>query len=147
MAPEGRRRVAAPGAPLVIVQEKDTVVAKTPSEAVAVTVVVPVCVGVPLMKPVAAATVSPAGRPVAVNRRGTPSGSTAARASVRAWPTGLVCGPGLLIVGRALLFLHTSGERSPSTPVAEDETAKQYVCPAVAFTSWRVTLPTSRRCV
>ena len=57
---------------------------RTPSETDAVTVNTPALVGVPLMRPVDAATKSPAGRPAAAYVRGSPSGSEPASCSVAA---------------------------------------------------------------
>ena len=66
MAPVGVSRLAVPGGPPVTDQLKETVDDHCPSETVALTVVDPACVGVPLMMPVDGATVRPAGSPVTV---------------------------------------------------------------------------------
>src|SRR5678815_4896041 len=114
MVPDGRSSVAAPGALPVTVQPKDTVAEDWPSDTVALTVVDPDCVGVPLMMPVACMTVRPAGSPVTVYVSGAPSGSTPESDRLSTWPIGLVWSPGLASVGAAFPAAHTSLDRSPS---------------------------------
>src|ERR1700712_5641352 len=73
-----------------------------PSATVTITLLAPMVVGVPLITPVAAAMLMPAGRPVAENVKGLPSRSVADIAKVCAVPFVPVCAAGVVIVGGLL---------------------------------------------
>ncbi len=72
------------------------------SLAVSVTLYVPAVVGVPVMVRAPLLTVSPAGRPVALNVIGSPSGSLTAIETLTAVPTVPVRLPGLVSTGARL---------------------------------------------
>src|SRR4051812_4285750 len=99
--------VSVPGAPIVgpesTVQVNGAVVAATPSESVIVTVTlgeVPAVVGAPLMAPVVALIVSPAGAPARLNVHGL-LGQVEATARLTDCPTAVDWLAGLVTVGAA----------------------------------------------
>ena len=105
----------------------------TPSDTVAVTEYVPLVVGVPEMNPVVAPRLSPGGRPVAEYVTARPSGSDPTSCSEPVCPAVPDCAPGLVSVGRRLLYPQTSEDFAPSTgPAAYADTAKQYSAPGTA---------------
>src|SRR5690349_20400023 len=87
------------GGRAVIAQVKVTVALTVPSETVSATLEYPRVVGVPVMAPVAGFTLSPAGKPMAVNDSASASASEAVACRSTAAPTGDDWLPGLFKVG------------------------------------------------
>src|SRR5690349_11601828 len=83
-------------------QLKFTVVLTVPSKAERPTAYSPTEVGVPVMRPVVASTLSPAGRPMALKLKALPSGSDAVAGSSTAAPTVLDWLPGFERFGAVL---------------------------------------------